>query len=502
MIHKFLAQATGEEWTASNSQTAGNNRWFKNVPAEAVSFTLCELADLVTPTAKAAIEKLATQVTNITGQTNPVITLELGPSMFAEMREAWRPLVDEHLTEQKLKHLTSVKSGVRKAMIKQTPGPNPISSPCKENENENNNKHESSSYNSPPSVAPQGSTHSGERRHNEVRRLPASLHSLSSTPPPSPPPSPSYLLSFAHLSPFRVQMNATIEKLYKTVQRAQDVIRADIKSGTTTTLAAYQVESEKSAAENDKHAAEREKAEEERAAAKVHRAAQSAAAEESIRHQEAKRDAKVEAQIAEMKAKAAEQVTARIAARKAEEAKEAEDAKAIEAIEAERDARKLKKEKQEEEKATQKAQMEEERSTLHRCTCSTRCTRCTRCTLYLRTSTILTLLLCIMPAGTKPRTSITLTLLLCTPPAGTNPTYFTREQIISKVDQNKATLDKSLLSVQHNCAQIDQARSILTLHVLARACTRCTLYALYALCALCALCAPAARTYAPMHHAP
>ena len=460
--------------------------WFPTVPDD-VSLSLTEPSVWSTPAAKAAIEKLAAQVAHITGLANPVIFLELDTSMFDEVQNAWKPLV----TKDKHKLLTSG-VGVSKA----------ISSPSKENENENGNTRESSSYNNPPSVAPQGPTHSGERRHNEVRRLPASLHSLSSTPPPSPPPSPSYLLSFSHLSPFRVQMNATIEKLHKTVQRVQDVLRADIKSGTTTTLAAYQVESEKSAAENDKHAAEREKAEEERTAAKVHRAAQSAAAEESIRHQEAKRDAKVEAQIAEMKAKAAEQVTARITARKAEEAKEAEDAKAIEAMEAERDARKLKKEKQEEEKATQKAQMEEERSTLHRCTCSTRCTRCTRCTLYLRTSTILTLLLCIMPAGTKPRTSITLTLLLCTPPAGTNPTYFTREQIISKVDQNKATLDKSLLSVQHNCAQIDQARSILTLHVLARACTRCTLYALYALCALCALCAPAARTYAPMHHAP
>ena len=299
----------------------------------------------------------------MTGQDDPLIIFELSPSLMAEMREAWQPYVEAFLRKQ---------AAGKSRAIKQTPGPNPISSPCKENENENNNKRESSSYNSPLiSVAPQGPTHSGERRHLEVRRLPASLHSLSSTPPLSPPPSPSCLLSFAHLSPSRVQMNATIEKLHKTVQRVQDVLKADIQSGTNTTLAAYQVESEKNAAENDKHAAEREKAEKHRAAAEVERAAASAARLENIQRKKAEREANEQAQIAEMKAKAAE-------------------------MEAGIAARKLKEEEEEEKEEKQKAQIEEERSTL----IHTRYTRCTRCTLYLRTSTILTLQL---PAGTKPR---------------------------------------------------------------------------------------------------
>ena len=118
----------------------------------------------------------------MTGQDDPLIIFELSPSLMAEMREAWQPYVEAFLRKQ---------AAGKSRAIKQTPGPNPISSPCKENENENNNKRESSSYNSPLiSVAPQGPTHSGERR---VRRLPASLHSLSSTPCLSPPPSPSYL---------------------------------------------------------------------------------------------------------------------------------------------------------------------------------------------------------------------------------------------------------------------------------------------------------------------
>ena len=190
MIHKYLAQATGEDWTASNSQTASNNRWFKNVPEEAVSFTLFELADWATPTAKGAVKKLAAQVSHITGQVDPVILLELGTRMFAEMGEAWRPLVAEHLAELKLKHLVSVQPGVRKA-IKQAPGPNPISSPSKENENENGDKHESESFSSPPALRG-----SAERR---VRRLPASLPSLSSTPSPRPTPKP--ILSALFRSP-------------------------------------------------------------------------------------------------------------------------------------------------------------------------------------------------------------------------------------------------------------------------------------------------------------
>ena len=156
--------------------------WFANVPEDAVSFTLDELVGKAAPAAKDAVKKLAVQMTRITGQANPVIRLELCPTVFAEVQKAWQPLV----TKAKHKHLTSG-VGVSKA----------ISSPSKENENENGNTREGSSYNSPPCVATQV-LGSGERR---VRRVPASLQSLSSTPCPSPPPSPSYLLSFAHPSP-------------------------------------------------------------------------------------------------------------------------------------------------------------------------------------------------------------------------------------------------------------------------------------------------------------
>ena len=155
--------------------------WFPTVPDD-VSLSLTEPSVWSTPAAKAAIEKLAAQVAHITGQANPVIFLELDTSMFDEVQNAWKPLV----TKDKHKLLTSG-VGVSKA----------ISSPSKENENENGNTREGSSYNSPPCVATQ-ELNSGDRK---VRRVPASLQSLSSTPCPSPPPSPSYLLSFAHPSP-------------------------------------------------------------------------------------------------------------------------------------------------------------------------------------------------------------------------------------------------------------------------------------------------------------
>ena len=80
-----------------------------------------------------------------------------------------------------------------------------------------------------------------------------------------------------------------------------------IQHGGDTTLAAIKIE-------GDKNAAERKEAAEYRAAA-------SAARQESIRRDEAELEAKEKAQIAEMKAK---QATARIAARKAEEAEESE----------------------------------------------------------------------------------------------------------------------------------------------------------------------------------
>ena len=164
-------------------------RWF-NVPGETVSFTLTDLVGWSTSAAKEAIEKLAAQVTHITGQVDPVILLELGTRTFAEMGEAWRPLVAEHLAELKRKHLASVKPGVRKAN-KLLSGPNSISSPSKENENENGDKRESESFSSPPALRG-----SAERR---VRRLPASLPSLSSTPSPRPTPKP--ILSALFRSP-------------------------------------------------------------------------------------------------------------------------------------------------------------------------------------------------------------------------------------------------------------------------------------------------------------
>lgn len=166
-------------------------RWFFNVPGETVSFTLTDLVGWSTPAAKEAIEKLAEQVTHITGQVDPVILLELGTRMFAEMGEAWRPLVAEHLAELKLKHLASVQPGVRKAN-KQFSGLVTVSSPSKENENDNGDKRESESFSSPPAL--RGSS---ERR---VRRLPASLPSLSSTPSPRPTPKP--ILSALFRSPF------------------------------------------------------------------------------------------------------------------------------------------------------------------------------------------------------------------------------------------------------------------------------------------------------------
>merc|ERR1719469_1146369 len=111
----------------------------------------------------------------------------------------------------------------------------------------------------------------------------------------------------------RKVVKATVEQVCKTMRRYHEEgnkladdramsLKADIQSG------------------DNKHAAEREKAEEhraaaevERAAAKEHRAVESAARLERIRRQEAELEAKEKAQIAEMRAKVAEQATARIA---------------------------------------------------------------------------------------------------------------------------------------------------------------------------------------------
>ena len=129
--------------------------WFPTAPDE-VSLSLTEPAVWSTPAAKVAIEKLAAQVAHITGQANPVIFLELDPSMFDEVQNAWKPLVaqDKHT-------LLTSGVGIRKA----------ISSPSKENENENGNTRESESYSSLPCAATQ-ELDSGDRR---LRRVPASL---------------------------------------------------------------------------------------------------------------------------------------------------------------------------------------------------------------------------------------------------------------------------------------------------------------------------------------
>ena len=186
MLHQFLEDTTGEAWTPSNSQTASTNRWFKNMPTEADLFTLTDLVGWSTPAAKEAIEKLAAQVVNITGQTEPEIHLELGPSVFAEVQAAWQL----EATKFQKKYQASCKPGVRKAN-KQFSGLVTISSPSKENENDNGDKRESESFSSPPAL--RGSS---ERRV----RLPASLPSLSSTPSPRPTPKP--ILSALFRSPF------------------------------------------------------------------------------------------------------------------------------------------------------------------------------------------------------------------------------------------------------------------------------------------------------------
>ena len=170
------------------------NRWFVNVPGETVSFTLTDLVGWSTPAAKEAIEKLAAQVDYVTGQIDLVILLELDPRTYAEVQAAWQPLV----TKYQIENLVSGVGIVSKA-VKKIPGlgPNPISSPSKENENDNGDKRESESFSSPPAL--RGSS---ERR---VRRLPASLPSLSSTPSPRPTPKP-ILSALLYRSPISLSL--------------------------------------------------------------------------------------------------------------------------------------------------------------------------------------------------------------------------------------------------------------------------------------------------------
>ena len=166
-------------------------RWFKTKdnagrtvsvvpPEEALSFTLSSLASWVsTKGVPEAIMDLKAQITQITGEDDPLIVLKLSPSMMAKVQEAWQPYVVEFQRRQA--------AGCR--TIKQTTGLAPSSSPSKENEHENEKckKSESLSFSSPLGVAPQLTlTNSTERR---VSRRPAPLPSLTSTPPPRPLPS-------------------------------------------------------------------------------------------------------------------------------------------------------------------------------------------------------------------------------------------------------------------------------------------------------------------------
>ena len=147
-------------------------RWFKTKdtgrsvvpPEEALSFTLSSLASWVsTKGVSEAIMDLKAQITQITGENDPLIVFELSPSMMAKVQAAWQPYVVESQPSQT--------PGFR--AIKQTTGLAPFSSPSKENEHENENgkKGESWSFSSPPlRVAQPALTNSGERR---VSRLPA-----------------------------------------------------------------------------------------------------------------------------------------------------------------------------------------------------------------------------------------------------------------------------------------------------------------------------------------
>ena len=263
-------------------------RWFKTKdnppvsvvpPEEAVSFTLSSLASWVsTKGVPEAIMDLKAQITQITGEDDPLIVLKLSPSMMAEVQAAWRPYVVECQPSQT--------PGFR--AIKQTTVLAPFSSPSKENEHENKNengkKGESLSFSSPLRVAPQLTlTNSTERR---VSHPPAPLPSLTSTssPPPNLFPSQAYLLSFAHPSPSPVQISSVIfefiaeqlEWLDKAMQRMLEEhassIKAMIQDRNDKVLQAFAEQRAMYAAELEKEKAERvaEKAEREKADAALH----------------------------------------------------------------------------------------------------------------------------------------------------------------------------------------------------------------------------------------
>ena len=131
-------------------------------PEEALSFTLSSLASWVsTKGVSEAIMDLKAQITQITGENDPLIVFELSPSMMAKVQEAWQPYVESQPSQT---------PGFR--AIKQTTGLAPFSSPSKENEHENENKNGTKrlSFSSPLRVAQPALTNSGERR---VSRLPA-----------------------------------------------------------------------------------------------------------------------------------------------------------------------------------------------------------------------------------------------------------------------------------------------------------------------------------------
>ena len=172
-------------------------RWFKTKdnppvsvvpPEEAVSFTLSSLASWVsTKGVPEAIMDLKAQITQITGEDDPLIVLKLSPSMMAEVQAAWRPYVVEGQPSQTL--------GFR--AIKQTTSLAPSSSPSKENEHENENgkKGESWSFSSPPlRVAPPALNGSGERRVSRLHAPLPTKPNLNPNPIPTLKPIPKPIL--------------------------------------------------------------------------------------------------------------------------------------------------------------------------------------------------------------------------------------------------------------------------------------------------------------------
>ena len=69
-------------------------KWFKNhLPEEPVAIALKDLPGWAPHApAKEAVEKLAARVTAVTGQTDPLVLLEMDQGMFDEVLDAWQPI--------------------------------------------------------------------------------------------------------------------------------------------------------------------------------------------------------------------------------------------------------------------------------------------------------------------------------------------------------------------------------------------------------------------------